>query len=465
VVTSRASLNTFFNPKSVAVIGASTTPGKLGYVAVENLIQLGYPGKIYPINPKADKIQGLKTYPNIKDVPGPIDVGLVLVPAEAVIPVLKECVEKGIKHTVIIAGGFSEVDEKGAKMQQEIADIARKSGMRIIGPNTTGIVSIPGRFSTTFFRVDDRPGPAAYIAQTGNFASITFRWIITKEHFGISRIIGLGNKVDVDDADALEYLENDPETKVIAMYIEGLRDARRFVEVAERVTRKKPVLALKSGRTPAGSKAALSHTASLAANDTILDAAFRQAGIIRVSHYMDLVNYTKAFVYQQPPRGNRVGVITISGGLGVITADACQMQGLDLAKLSDKTLDSFRKASPPFIEVGNPYDIWPSVTRIGTDAAFKVAIESLFDDVNVDAIIAGFQGTEGYELKDLDFISAASRKHPEKTIIAYATSEWSIVEKLRERLEKLGIPVYYSPEDAVEVLSVMYRYSRIRASK
>jgi acyl-CoA synthetase (NDP forming) len=141
------------------------------------------------------------------------------------------------------------------------------------------------------------------------------------------------------------------------------------------------------------------------------------------------------------------------------------MQGLDLAKLSDKTLDNFRKAIPPFIEVGNPYDIWPSVTRIGTDAAFKVAVESLFDDENVDAIIAGFQGTEGYELKDLDFISAASRNHPEKTIIAYATSEWSIVEKLRERLEKLGIPVYYSPEDAVEVLSVMHRYSRIRASK
>ncbi|MBS7625598.1 CoA-binding protein [Candidatus Bathyarchaeota archaeon] len=458
----KTSLDKFFNPKSVAVVGASTTPGKLGYVAVENLIRLGYPGKIFPVNPKANEIQGLKAYPNVKDIPEPVDVGLVLVPAEAVVGVVKDLAEKGVKHTVIIAGGFSEVDEKGAKMQQEIVEIGRKYGMRIIGPNTTGIVSIPGRFSTTFFKVDYNPGSAAYIAQTGNFASITFRWIVTRENFGISRIIGLGNKCDVDDADALEYLESDPHTKVIAMYIEGLKDGRRFVEVAKRVSKKKPILALKSGRTPAGSKAAMSHTASLAADDAILDAALKQAGVIRVNNYMDLVNYTKAFVFQQPPKGNKVGVITPSGGLGVISADACQLLGLDLANLSEKTLERFRKASPPFIRVGNPYDIWPSVTYIGVDEAYKVGIEALFEDENVDAIIAGFQFTEGFELKDHRFISEASRKHPDKPIIAYASSDWVLVEKMRAILEKENIPVYYSPEEAAQALAVMYRYSKIR---
>jgi acetyl coenzyme A synthetase (ADP forming)-like protein len=461
----KTSLDTFFSPKSVAVVGASKTPGKLGYIAIENLLKIGYQGKIYPVNPKVDEVLGLKAYPNVKDIPGPVDVGLVLVPAEAAVSVIKDFAEKGIKHAVIVAGGFGEVDEKGAKMQREILDVAGKSGMRIIGPNTTGLISTPSRFSTTFQAgVDLRPGPAAYIAQTGNFASITFKWILSKEHFGISRVIGLGNKCDVDDADALEYLESDPETKVIAMYIEGLKDGRKFVEVAKRVVKKKPVLALKSGRTSAGSKAAHSHTASLAANDVIVDAALKQAGVIRVKNYMDLINLTKAFVYQQPPRGNRVGIITPSGGLGVITADACESSGLEVARLTDETLNKFKKASPPFIDVGNPYDIWPSVSFVGMDEAYKVGIDSMFEDKNVEAIIAGFMVTKGFtELKDNSFIASASRRHPEKPIIVFATSEWEMVDKMQADLEKQGVPVYISPEMAAEALATLYRYSRIRA--
>ncbi len=459
-------LDTFFDPKSVAVIGASNTPGKLGYIAIENLVKIGYRGKIYPVNPKVDDVLGLKAYPNVKDIPGPVDVGLVLVPAEIAVGVIADLAEKGVKHAVVVAGGFGEVDEKGASRQQQMVDIARKAGMRIIGPNTTGIVSSPARFSTTFQAgVELRPGPAAYISQTGNFASITFKWILSKEHFGISRVIGLGNKCDVDDADALEYLEKDPETKVIAMYVEGIKNGRRLVEVARKVAKKKPILALKSGRTSAGSKAAHSHTASLAANDTIVEAAFKQAGIIRVRNYMDLINYTKAFVYQQPPKGNRVGIISPSGGLGVITADACESSGLQVAKLTEETLNKFRKASPPFIDVGNPYDIWPSVSLVGMDEAYRIAIESMFEDKNVDAIIAGFMVTKGFtELKDNSFIAAASRKHPEKPIMVFATSEWEMVDQMQADLEKQGVPLYTSPEMAAEALATMHRYSVIRAS-
>jgi len=459
-------LDTFFDPKSVAVIGASNTPGKLGYIAIENLMKIGYAGKIYPVNPKVGEVLGLKAYPNVRDIPGPVDVGLVLVPAETAIGVIADLADKGVKHAVVVAGGFGEVDEKGASRQQQMVDIARKVGMRIIGPNTTGIVSSPARFSTTFQAgVELRPGPAAYISQTGNFASITFKWILSKEHFGISRVIGLGNKCDVDDADALEYLETDPETKVIAMYVEGIKNGRRLVEVARRVVKKKPILALKSGRTSAGSKAAHSHTASLAANDTIVDAALRQAGIIRVRNYMDLINNTKAFVYQQPPKGNRVGIISPSGGLGVITADACESSGLQVAKLREETLNQFRKASPPFIDVGNPYDIWPSVSLIGMDEAYRIAVESMFEDKNVDAIIAGFMVTKGFtELKDNSFIAAASRKHPEKPIVVFATSEWEMVDRMQADLEKQSVPVYISPEMAVESLATMYKYSVVRAS-
>jgi len=459
----RESLDVFFEPKSVAVVGASPKPEKLGCIVIENLINMGYPGKIYPVNPNYAEIQGLKAYPNVKDIPGRVDAGIILVPAEAVVEVLRELVEIGVKHAVISSGGFSEVDEEGMKRQRELVEISKKSGMRIIGPNTTGIVSTPGRFSTTFVRGDVRPGSVAYVAQTGIFGGLTSSLISTREHFGISRIIGLGNKIDVDDADALEYLENDPETKVIIMYIEGLKDSRRFMEVAKRVSRKKPILAMKAGKTPAGARASRSHTYSLAANDMIIDAAFKQAGVIRVNNYMDLINYAKAFAFQQPPRGNRVGVLSPSGGLAVMSADVCQTIGLDLAKISDETMRKLREASPAIIEVGNPYDIWLSITKMGADSAYSIAIESMMKDDNVDAILAGFGPAEGFQLKDPSIISAASKKNPDKPIVAYATGDWRLVERLREALEKQSIPVYYSPEDAAEALIVMYRYSRIRA--
>ncbi len=457
------SLDIFFKPKSVAVVGASPKPEKLGYIVIENLLKMGYPGKIYPVNPNYTEIQGFRAYPSVKAIPGSVDVGIILVPAEAVVEVLRETAEKGVKHVVISSGGFSEVDEQGVERQREILEIAKKSGMRIIGPNTTGIVSIPDRFSTTFVRGYIRPGLVAYVAQTGIFAGLTSSLISSREYFGISRIIGLGNKVDVDDSEALEYLENDPETRVILMYIEGLKDSRRFMEVARRVSRKKPILALKSGRTTAGAKASHSHTSSLAANDAIVDGAFKQVGIIRVSNYMDLVNYAKAFVYQKPPRGKRVGVITPSGGLGVMAADVCQTVGLDLASFSDQTQNNLKEASPSYIEIGNPYDIWPSIVKIGADAAYKIGLESMFRDQNIDAILAGFGPAEGFELEDPSFISATSKENPDKPIVTFATGDWGKVEKIRETLEKQSIPVYYSPEEAAQALTVMHRYSRIRS--
>jgi len=463
VALMRKSLDVFFRPESVAVIGASPKREKLGYAVIENLIRMGYPGKIYPVNPNYPEIQGLKAYPSVKELPEPADVGVILVPAEASVEVLKELVERGVMHVVIVTGGFGELDEKGLKMQQEIVEISKKTGVRIIGPNTTGIVSTPGRFSTTFTRGYIRPGSVAYVAQTGIFGGLVSSLISTREYFGISRIIGLGNKVDVDDADALEYLENDSETKVIIMHIEGLKDGRRFMEVASRVSRKKPILALKSGRTPAGAKASYSHTASLAANDAIVDAAFKQAGVIRVNDYMELVNYAKVFAFQKPPRGNHVGVLSISGGLGVMTADACEKVGLEIVRFSDETTRRLREASPPIIEIGNPYDIWPSISTVGVNTAYKIGIDAMMKDQNVEAILAGFGPAEGLELENPSLISDASKKNPDKPIVAYATGDWHLVERTREALEKLSIPVYYSPEDAAQALTIMYQYSRIKS--
>lgn len=230
----------FFEPKSVAIVGASTTPGKLGYVVVENLFNIGYKGKIYPINPKGGELFGLRIYENVKKIPEVVDVANILIPAAAVPDVVKDLAEMGVKNVVICSGGFSEVNEDGARMQDEIVKTAKEAGIRIIGPNTTGVISAPANFSTTFTNVDElRVGGASYVSQTGNFGSVTLTWIMTREHFGISRVIGLGNKCDVDDADALEFLGEDPKTKVIGMYIEGLKDGRRFIEAGKKAVKKK----------------------------------------------------------------------------------------------------------------------------------------------------------------------------------------------------------------------------------
>jgi acyl-CoA synthetase (NDP forming) len=457
-------LHNFFEPKSVAIIGASATPGKLGYIAVNNLLRIGYRGKIYPVNPKGGEMLGLKVFKNVKDIPEIVDVALVLIPAAFVVDTMKELAEKGVKSVVIVTGGFSEVDEKGAKMEEEIVRVAKGAGIRIMGPNTTGVISFPANFTTTFLNVDKlKVGGASYVAQTGNFGSITLLWILSRENFGISRVIGLGNKCDIDDADAIEYLGEDPCTKSIGMYIEGLKDGRRFIEVAKKVVRSKPVMVLKSGRTKAGARAAASHTASIAADDDIVDSALKQAGVIRVNNYGDLVSFAKAFNFQPPPLNNRIGAITPSGGLGVCTSDAIESMGLSITNLSEKTISKLKEITPPLVKVGNPFDIWPAVSNHGVEKCYAVGLEAILNDPNVDGVLVGFMQSPGVtELKNVDFLIDIMKKYSNKPVIAYCTGEWNLVEELRELFEthsEIQVPVYEFPEQASEALAVMYRYT------
>jgi acyl-CoA synthetase (NDP forming) len=333
-----------------------------------------------------------------------------------------------------------------------------------MGPNTTGVISFPANFTTTFLNVEKlKVGGASYVAQTGNFGSITLLWILSRENFGISRVIGLGNKSDIDDADAIEYLGKDPYTKSIGMYIEGLKDGRRFIEVAKKVVRSKPVMVLKSGRTKAGARAAASHTASIAADDDIVDSALKQAGVIRVNNYGDLVSFAKAFNFQPPPMNNRIGAITPSGGLGVCTSDALESKGLSITNLSDKTINKLKEITPPLVKVGNPFDIWPAVSNHGVEKCYAVGLEAILDDPNVDGVLVGFMQSPGVtELKNVDFLIDIMKKHSNKPVIAYCTGEWSLVEELRELFEthpEIQVPVYEFPEQASEALAVMYRYA------
>jgi acyl-CoA synthetase (NDP forming) len=301
-------LKCFFEPESVAVIGASRNPSKYGYSLLKNLIDLGFNGKIYPVNPNAEEILGLKAYPSVKAINENVDLAIIIVPSFKVPEVMLDCAEKRVKGVVICSSGFREAGEAGKKLEDEVVAIAKKAGIRVVGPNTTGILNATNNFTTSFVPLPRfKRGNVAFIAQTGLFAAAAFWWIISKQPFGVSKIVGLGNKCDVDDAEVLEYLADDEETEVVAIYMEGVKDGRRLFETFKKVSKIKPIVVLKSGRSPAGVKASLSHTGSLAVKDEIFDAVCKQAGVIRVGGDLDeLLDVTKAFALQPLPKGIRL---------------------------------------------------------------------------------------------------------------------------------------------------------------
>jgi len=272
----------FFEPKSVAVVGATNNPLKFGHYLLLNIIDLGFKGKVYPVNLKADKVLGLKAYPRVDLIPDEVEVVAIIVPAPSVPQVMRDCAKKGVKGVVILSSGFREAGGEGIKFEREIVETAKKAGIRIVGPNTTGILNTSNGFTTSFVPLPKlSKGNVAFVAQTGLFAAAAFWWILSAEPFGLSKVMGLGNKSDVDDSEALEYLARDEDTGVVAIYMEGVKDGRKFLEAAQKATEKKPVLILKSGRTEAGMKAALSHTGSLAMKDEVFDAACKKVGAIR----------------------------------------------------------------------------------------------------------------------------------------------------------------------------------------
>jgi acyl-CoA synthetase (NDP forming) len=448
----------FFEPRSVAVIGASKTPGKAGHQILVNMLANGYQGKIFPINPGGGKILGYQSYPSVEEIPEPIDLGVFIVPAEKTLAPLKECAKKKVPAVVIASGGYAEVDEQGASLQEEILKVARSAGMRIIGPNTSGLTSTPAKLTTTFFPLGKvRRGSISYIAQTGNFATHTMQWINTAEHFGVARVAGLGNKIDVEDSEVLEYLAEDPETKGILMYVEAFREPRRFLEAAKRVTRKKPVIILKGGRTRAGAERAFTHTASLAANDAVVDGGFRQAGIGRVRRYADLVNAAKAIAFQPLPPGRRVSSLAPSGGLGVVMADACESAGLQIACHTEATLKKLREISASWVTISNPVDMTAVTTMLGQEEAYRKVTEILFADEGVDVIVAILLASPLIPTEAYRFLPEFSGKYPHKPIYVSFAGDKPSYDAARDYLEKHSIPVFASAEDIFEILPILCR--------
>jgi acetate---CoA ligase (ADP-forming) len=450
--------SSFFEPASVAVIGASGNPGKPGHEVIRNILANNYAGRLFLVNPRGGEILGLPVCPSIASLPQGIDLAIIILPAKDTPKALRECAEKGIGQVVLSAGGFAEVDEDGATIQQEMIEIIQEKGIRVLGPNTSGHTSTPHGFTSTFFPLGKiRPGKVSYIAQTGNFATHTMKHILTAEHFGVARVIGLGNKIDLDESDALEYLGDDPETAAIIMYIESIKRPRRFLEVAREVTRRKPVVVLKSGSTEAGRHAAVAHTAAMVAEDRLVDALLRQAGIVRVRDYTHLILAGKAFSMLPLPQGNRLSFLAPSGAMLVVLADLCVRLGLAVPDLEPKTVQRLQDISPPFIRMRNPVDIWAAASVRGVEFGYREGMEAVLQDPNIDAVVAVLMLTEDTGVPPFDFIVETAAKYPKKPLLVTFSGDKQYEEECKAFLEPLGVPTFPEIEQPFEMLSILSR--------
>lgn len=455
----------FFDPRGIAIIGSFREGHFGGYVTVKSLIGAGYHGAVYPVNPGYREVHGIRVYPSLRDVSGEVDLAVIMVNARTVSEILKACADKGIRSVIVVSDGFAERDEVGARLQDEIVALAKRTGLRIIGPNTAGVVNTANGFNPCPYEAGYsrlRRGTTAICAQTGMVNPQAFPY--PDLHFGVSKICDFGNKCDVDEADILEYLASDGETNVICMYLESIRDGQRFLNVAKRVAKQKPTLVLKSGRTEEGAKASESHTGSLAMDDQIFEAACLQSGILRLERFRDIFEMPKIFASQELPAGNRLGIMTVTGGVAVIAIDESAKQGLSIAKLGAGTAAALEEL---FVGLGkNPVDVGPMMAAVPNAFKFYPRIlGSLLGDENVDALFtvlwANPAGTmissyvEAYE-----GLKARFRK-PVVTWI-YGPDAAAVTE-LSKTLELLGFPVFDTPEKCIRALGLLLRYASIKA--
>jgi acetyltransferase len=471
-------LEYLFNPQSVAVIGASNVPGKWGCDILNLLLTRG-DRKVYPINKNRPEVLGVKSYSSVCEVPGPVDFAVITVSSDALPAAMEDCVRKGVKTALVISGGFAETGENGAKMEQEIVDIARQGGIRFIGPNCAGHVNTFAELFTAPYLPPTRKGPVAFVCQSGNLGLVVLA-MGYEAGLGFSKYVSSGNEADLHFEDYLEYLGHDEETGLILGYIEGLREGRRFLKLASEITRKKPVVVMKVGSTDCGARAACSHTAALSGSDDICDAAFRQSGVIRVEEVGDMIDVSLMLLGQPLPRGRRVAVLTVGGGLGVIAADALKRHGLEVPPLSAVTIERLNSVLSGRWSRGNPVDT-------SGDISYPCLLPLLEDD-NIDAImIAGpvwapvgfsalistppwerdyltdldglLQAVEEESLRNLDVTMELMKRYQKPVVLSvWATSEVKNGE-LYGKLERNHLIPYPTPDRAAKALARLVEYS------
>jgi acetyl coenzyme A synthetase (ADP forming)-like protein len=445
-------------PRAVAVIGASAEDGKIGNSVLKNLINGGYAGEIHPVNPKADEILGRKAYRSVGDIPGEVDVAVFAVPAKFVVDAVAEVGRKGIPAAVLIPSGFAETGE--VELQEKLVATALEHGVRLLGPNIYGYYSTFENLCATFCTPYDVRGGVALTSQSGGIGMAILGFARTTA-MGVSAIVGLGNKADIDEDDLLTFFESDPNTTCVAMHLEDLKDGRSFVETAQRVTRKKPVVVLKAGRTAMGARAASSHTGALAGDDKVYDDILRQAGVVRAPGLNDMLEYARGMPVLPTPKGENVVIITGAGGSGVLLSDACVDNGLSLMEIPPDLDEAFRAFIPPFGAAGNPIDITGGEPPSTYEATIRLGLE----DPRIHALILGYWHT--IVTPPMVFAELTSRvvaearaKGIDKPVVASLAGDVE-VEKASEELYRNGIVAYpYTTEKPVAVLGAKYRWAR-----
>ncbi|MEW6142944.1 MAG: CoA-binding protein [Chloroflexota bacterium] len=477
------SINTIFDPRTVAVIGASDVYEKWGFqvFSAARESSAGTARKVYPVNTGASEVHGEKCYSSVLDIPGPVDLVLVTIPASLVPEVLDECGRKGVRGAVIITGDFAESGPEGAARQAEMLAVARRYGIRIVGPNIMGHISTGSGLVTTPFIHDIVKGKIGFASQSGNIGVQVLQYGYN-DAIGFSKFVGTGNEADLTLEDFVEYFAQDRETSTIALYIEGLKNGRRLFNLARQITPRKPIVVIKAGRSEAGSRAARSHSSALAGSDNIYDAAFKQTGVIRAGTVLDLIYTCSALCREPLPRGNRVGIIVIGGGIGVLATDECLRLGLDVPPLSPETVSRINKVLPSFWSHGNPVDI------VAESSATTECILALLDDNNIDAIMCvSTPGLRQILTKRLNHVPPAMRDtvvarlnrtideailnidhviarmdEVRKPVIFCKTNpvEEKLNPRVFARLNEKGFTVFRTPEHGAGVLARLYWYSQ-----
>jgi len=447
-------LDTFFHPQSVAVIGASRDPEKLGYAVLANLKGGGYPGHLYPVNPKADEILGLRAYHSVLDIRDPVDLAVVVIPYRFVPAALEQCGQKEIPAVVVISAGFREAGREGLERERELVETARKHNMRLVGPNCLGVIDTTTPLNATFAAGMPPGGPIAFMSQSGALGTAVLDMAMAGR-IGFSKFVSLGNKADVNEVDLLEAWGEDPASRVILIYVEGLPDGQKFIEVARKVTRHKPVVAIKSGVTAAGSRAVSSHTGSLAGSEAAYKAAFRQAGVIRAMSMEALFDYARAFAYQPLLRGDRIGIVTNAGGPGILATDALEHAGLEITRLSRETTEALTGYLPGAASVANPVDVLGDAMS----DRYERAIRLVLDDPNVDGLMVIVTPQAMTEIEETARAVGRMAQGADKPVLGCFMGK-ARIEAGIDVLWQYGVPNYSFPERAAAALAAMSAYRR-----
>jgi acyl-CoA synthetase (NDP forming) len=457
-------LSAFFEPASVAIFGSMSSEQAPGYVTVKHLQEFGFKGKIYPISISCKEVLGVTTSSSLDRVKGPIELAVIVIPPMVIPEVVERCARKGIKAVVIMSENFAEASDDGAGLQKQVVEIAHRNGMRIVGPNTIGILNTAsGLITTPYFMGYStmQKGSIAYCCQSGLMSNVVHP--IEDLAYPISKICDFGNKADLNEVDLLNYLADDPATKVISMHLEDIKNGPAFMEAASRAVSKKPVLILKPGRSQAAAIASASHTGSLAGNDQIIDAAFKQAGVIRLNTWQEYWEIPRVFASQPLPRGNRLGIVTGSGGGGVLAIDAAIGAGLEVANFTESTLEKLANLTPRMAR--NPVDMGPLMTVSGNPLSVPEQVLTLvMGDSNVDCAVLMIDWvvmqTQLPAMEKLHRLILQSSKPV--TIFLYG-SKMSIREELLRKLTVIGLATYFDLETSIRALGAAAAYSRIRA--